>query len=104
MGAHAKEGNPAGVERTFERMKHVGVVPNVASYNMWIRAHTKAGDPRGETEISEGVERVLDLMSKDETVGAPDEKTFRALFNYYLNNGQQERARQLLDLMKEALL
>ncbi|KAG6404614.1 hypothetical protein SASPL_136865 [Salvia splendens] len=88
MTLNMKNELPQLVPALVKEMKEAGVMPDVYTYNVWMRALAATGD-------IDGVERVIDEMKRDGRVAA-DWTTYSNLASIYADAGAFDKAEAAL--------
>uniref|UniRef100_A0ACD6A4K6 Uncharacterized protein n=1 Tax=Avena sativa TaxID=4498 RepID=A0ACD6A4K6_AVESA len=88
MTLYCKTDQPVKVPTIIQDMKAGDVLPDIYTYNVWMRALASRLD-------IEGVERVIEEMKRDGRV-APDWTTYSNLASIYVNAGHTDKAEAAL--------
>uniref|UniRef100_A0ACD5Y0F0 Uncharacterized protein n=1 Tax=Avena sativa TaxID=4498 RepID=A0ACD5Y0F0_AVESA len=88
MTLYSRTDQPVKVPMIIQDMKSADVLPDIYTYNVWMRALASRLD-------IEGVERVIEEMKRDGRV-APDWTTYSNLASIYVNAGLSEKAEAAL--------
>ena len=91
MNAYANAGDPAGTERTLQRMQENGLRPNLTALNTLMKAYARAGN-------AQGAERTLEVMH--DLSMSPNETTYKTLMTAYLDAEDLRGAEDLLERVK----